>query len=101
MDIGDHYWGLYGDHYRDPFPHSLQSREHAGVSKNRGPQYSTLDSGILIIRTPNKVPLIFGNSHITADRRVCVGFWVLAACAGGDPGLSLLQQPGPKKFKLS
>ena len=23
MDIGDYYWGLYRDHYRDPFPHSL------------------------------------------------------------------------------
>ena len=35
-----------------------------GGSKNRGPEYSTLSSRILIIRTPNKVPLIFGNSHI-------------------------------------
>ena len=35
-----------------------------GVSANRGPQYSTPNSRILIIRTPKKVPLIFGNSHI-------------------------------------
>ena len=27
-----------------------------GVSENRGPQYSTLNNRILIIRTPNKVP---------------------------------------------
>ena len=25
MDYGDHYWGLYRDYYRDPFPHSLLS----------------------------------------------------------------------------
>ena len=28
-----------------------------GVSENRGPQYSTLNSRILIIRSQNKVPL--------------------------------------------
>ena len=32
--------------------------------KIRRPQYSILNSRILIIRTPNKVPLIFGNSHL-------------------------------------
>ena len=38
---------------------------HVGVSENRGAKYSTLNSRILIIRTPkNKVPLIFGNSHV-------------------------------------
>ena len=36
---------------------------HSGVSENRGPYYSTLNRRILIIRPPNKVPLIFGNSH--------------------------------------
>ena len=25
MGYGDHYWGLYRDYYRDPFPHSLLS----------------------------------------------------------------------------
>ena len=30
---------------------------HLGVSENRGPQYSTLNSRILIIRTPKSVPL--------------------------------------------
>ena len=25
MDIGDYYWGLYRDYYRDSFPHSLLS----------------------------------------------------------------------------
>ena len=25
IDIGDYYWGLYRDCYRDPFPHSLLS----------------------------------------------------------------------------
>ena len=39
-------------------------RKYMGVSENRGPQYSTLNNRILIIRTPNKVPLIFGNSHM-------------------------------------
>ena len=39
-----------------------------GVSENRGSYYSTLNSRILIIMTPNMVPLIFGNSHL--------GFWV-------------------------
>ena len=38
-----------------------------GVSENRGPQYSTLNSRILVIRTPNKVPLIFGNSRIGVE----------------------------------
>ena len=42
----------------------LGPRVHMGVSENRGAQYSTLNSRILITRTPNKVPLIFGNSHI-------------------------------------
>ena len=37
---------------------------YMGVSEKRGPYYSTLNSRIHIIRTPNKVPLIFGNSHI-------------------------------------
>ena len=31
---------------------------HLGVSENRGPKYSTLNSRVLIIRTPNKIPLI-------------------------------------------
>ena len=40
-----------------------------GVSENRGPKYRTLNSRILIIRTPqNKAPLIFGNSHIPPSR---------------------------------
>ena len=33
------------------------------VSENRRPEYGTLNSRILIIRPPNKVPLIFENSH--------------------------------------
>ena len=40
---------------------------HLGVSENRGPQNSTLNSRILSIRTPNKVPLIFGNSHLCQE----------------------------------
>ena len=40
-----------------------------GVSENGGPYYSTLDSRILIIRTPNKVPLIFGNSQMAPPER--------------------------------
>ena len=39
-----------------------------GVSENRGPQYSTLNSRIDIIRTQDKVPPIFGNYQI--------GFWL-------------------------
>ena len=41
-----------------------------GVSENRGPEYSTLNRRILIIRTPNKVPRIFGNSHIEGSAYV-------------------------------
>ena len=37
---------------------------HMGVSENRGPEYSTLNSRIHIIRTPKEGTLIFGNSHI-------------------------------------
>ena len=35
-----------------------------GSFRNRGPEYSTLNSRILIIRTPKSGTLIFGNSHI-------------------------------------
>ena len=36
-----------------------------GVSENRGPQQSTINCRILIIiRTPNNAPLIFGKSHM-------------------------------------
>ena len=38
-----------------------------GVSENRGSKYSTLNSRILIIRTPNKVPPILGNFHMGVD----------------------------------
>ena len=41
---------------------------YMGVSENRGPYYSTLNSRIFIIRTPNKVPQIFGNSYIAGLR---------------------------------
>ena len=27
MDYGDHYWGLYRDYYRDPFPAKHQTDE--------------------------------------------------------------------------
>ena len=35
-----------------------------GVSENRGPEYSTPNSRILITRTPKKVTLVFGNFQI-------------------------------------
>ena len=36
-----------------------------GFPENRGPEYSTPNSRILILRTPNiRYPLIFGNSHV-------------------------------------
>ena len=38
-----------------------------GVSENRGSKYSTLNSRILMIRTPNKVPPILGNFHMGVD----------------------------------
>ena len=44
---------------------------YMGVSENRGPKYSTLNSRILIVRTPNEVPLIFGNSHMHAYIHAC------------------------------
>ena len=34
-----------------------------GVSEKSGPSFNILNSRILLIRTPNKVPLIFGHSH--------------------------------------
>ena len=43
-----------------------------GVSENRGPYYSTPNSRILVIRTPNKVPLIFGNSHVGFEAKSIV-----------------------------
>ena len=39
-------------------------RVYLGVSENRGPQNSTLNNRIRVVRTPNKVPPIFGNSHL-------------------------------------
>ena len=50
-----------------------------GVSENRGSKYSTLNSRVLIIRAPNTVPLIFGNSQIKTIERDLFG------CRG--PGL--------------
>ena len=41
-----------------------QTLSQMGVSANRGPQYSTLNSRSLITRPPNKVPLIFRNSQM-------------------------------------
>ena len=43
-----------------------------GVSENRGPKYSTLNSRILIIGTPNKVPLLFGSSHVATQQHVAL-----------------------------
>ena len=40
-----------------------------GFPKIGAPNMVPLNSRILIIRTPNKVPLIFGNSHV-------LSFWV-------------------------
>ena len=36
-----------------------------GVSENRGPEYSTLNSRILITRAPKQGPLIFKNSQMS------------------------------------
>ena len=52
---------------------------HMGVSENRGPLYSTLNSRILIIRTPNKERLIFGNSHVVFN---CFR-WLFIHATGG------------------
>ena len=65
-----------------------------GVSENRGPYYSTLNSRILIIRRPNKVPLIFGNSHMCffLTRRACLqdlGSWPGVAKSGIERQLNL------------
>ena len=43
MGYGDNYWGLYGDYYRDPFPHSLLS------AREKTP--NILFGGFLIINT--------------------------------------------------
>ena len=34
------------------------------ISQNRGPQYRPKNTTVLIIGTPNKVPLILGNPYI-------------------------------------
>ena len=39
-----------------------------GVSENRGPKHSTLNSRILVIRTPKQGTPIFGNSHMGAQK---------------------------------
>ena len=44
----------------------METASNMGVSENKGPYYSTLNSRTLIIRTQNKVLLIFGKSHIVA-----------------------------------
>ena len=39
-----------------------------GVSERGDPNYSTLNGRILILRTPqSKVPLMFGNPHVSSD----------------------------------
>ena len=52
-------------------------RNYIGVSENRGPWYSTLNSRILFIRTPKKVPLIFGNSRILTGQATAPSWWCL------------------------
>ena len=61
-----------------------------GVSENRGPYSSTLNSRILTTRTPKMVPLIFGNSLMKADF-----FMVLN---GGSWGFSLLEVTKEERF---
>ena len=57
-----------------------------GVSENRGPYSRTLNSRIRIIRTPNKVPRIFGNSHIREVRGLGLSLQGLELRASGlDP----------------
>ena len=56
-------------------------RHYREFPKIRGPKYSTLNSRILIIRTPNKVPLIFGSSH---QRVEAVGFGVVMGLLQGS-----------------
>ena len=67
-----------------------------GVSENREPEYSTLNSRILIIRTHNiRYPPIFGNSHVVAliIRVMNFGLWVsglgfeVLVCGGRFKGL--------------
>ena len=41
-----------------------------GVSTNRGSRYSTLNTRILIVRTPKQGTPIFGNSHVEFTRRM-------------------------------
>ena len=53
MDYGDDYWGLYRDHYQDPFPHSLRRTRQTSVILMQ-----TLNSRIVTLRTPySQVPL--------------------------------------------
>ena len=60
--------GFWSKARAQPPPNKLNATKvamiHLGVSENRGPQYSTLNSRILIIRIPKQSTLIFGKSHI-------------------------------------
>ena len=57
MDYGDYFWGLYGDYYRDPFPHSLLSTRQINskvfrkqpwtLNPTQDVKYVTQDSGII------------------------------------------------------
>ena len=41
---------------------------NVGVSEKRGPQYSTLNSRIIIKGPHNRLPLIFGNSYVNGKQ---------------------------------
>ena len=47
----------------------LARKEICGFPKILGPEYSTLNSRVLIIRTPKQGALIFGNSQICGCER--------------------------------
>ena len=55
-----------------------------GVSENRGPYYGTLNSRILIIRTPNKVPLSSGVRAFRVKGFRALGFRVAGLRINGS-----------------
>ena len=58
-----------------------------GVSENRGPEYSTSNSRILIIRTPKQNTLIFGKTHISKGSMYLSR--LLQSCTAKVEGLGL------------
>ena len=66
----EEYQNRIGSYDKAPILLLLLRAYYMGVSENRGPKYGTLNSRILILRTPkNKEPPRFSKSPISTGRR--------------------------------